>query len=109
MQSAADIRRVLQESDISKRADWTGVGIGIASGPVFVGSLGSEVFKDYTVIGNTVNIAARLCGLARKFQVLYPEQAHNLTAGASLPHRKIGRARLKGLSAPIPIYELIDA
>jgi adenylate cyclase len=88
--------------------DWAGVGIGIASGPVFVGSLGTDVFKDYTVIGNTVNIAARLCGVASKFQVLFTEATQALIASTDLRYRRIGRVRLKGLSKPQPIYELLD-
>ncbi len=67
------IVNTLCSSERCKEADWVGVGIGINTGPIYVGSVGSEIFKDYTVVGNTVNIAARLCGFANKFQILFTE------------------------------------
>jgi len=108
LRTAAGIRRVLCDNRAIAKDDWAGVGIGIASGPVFVGSLGTDVFKDYTVIGNTVNIAARLCGVASKFQILFTEDTHSLIATPDLQYRRISGVRLKGLSEPQPIYELLD-
>ena len=108
LRTACAIRRVLREDPACDWEDETGVGIGIACGPVYVGSLGSEVFKDFTVIGNTVNIAARLCGVAKKFQILFTEATRALAASSGLRHRPIGRARLKGISRPMPVYELLD-
>jgi adenylate cyclase len=47
-----------------------GVGIGIATGPVSLGVLGSQNRKSITVIGNHVNLAARLQGMAKASQVV---------------------------------------
>jgi len=87
--------------------DWTGVGIGINTGQIYIGSLGSETFKDYTIIGNTVNIAARLCGLATKYQILFTEATLKLIKGTEFNYRSLKRASLKGISTPVEVFELI--
>ena len=44
-----------------------GFGVGIAMGPAIVGTIGYEGRIDYTAIGNAVNLASRLCGLAKDY------------------------------------------
>ena len=48
----------------------TGLGIGLAAGNVIMGNLGSARRMEFTVIGDTVNFAARLCALAKDGQIL---------------------------------------
>lgn len=98
----------LKAQERALEADWTGVGIGINTGPVFVGSVGSEALKDFTVVGNTVNVAARLCGRADRFQVLFTETTRLLMGGDPHRFRPAGPMGLKGLSRPIDVYELIS-
>ncbi len=86
---------------------WRSVGIGINTGPVFWGDLGNFSFKDFTIIGNTVNIAARLCGLADKFQVLFTETTLNLIQEEKYNFQPIGEKILRGLSKPIELFQLI--
>lgn len=87
---------------------WSSVGIGINTGPVFIGSLGTESFRDYTVIGNTVNIAARLCGLAYEFQVLCTKVTIDSIQGNWFQVESMGEKMLKGLSRPIEIFQAIS-
>ena len=108
LQCGLSIVRDLCSSDRCQKADWVGVGIGINTGPVYVGSPGSETFKDYTVVGTTVNIAARLCGFAKKFQVLFSESTKKLLEGEALSYKSIGKVPLKGIKAPIEVFELIQ-
>lgn len=96
----------LCNSDICLQNDWIGVGIGVNTGPVYIGSVGSIKRQDYTVIGTTVNIAARLCGHAKKFQVLFSENTRKQIEGTGLACRSIGNIQLKGLTLPIPVFEL---
>jgi len=103
----AAIVRALFDSEACVIDDWVGVGIGINTGPVYVGSIGSETIKDYTVVGNTVNIAARLCGYANKFQVIFSEYTKKFIEDEDLSHRSTGKISLKGIRIPVEVFELL--
>jgi adenylate cyclase len=86
--------------------DWVGIGIGIHSGRAYMGTLGSETRKHHTVVGTTVNIAARLCGHAKKFQILFSADTEKLIRGRGFNYQSAGNLTLKGLRAPIEAFEL---
>ncbi len=90
----------------SPEGDWIGVGIGINTGPVYLGPLGSENRKQFTHIGTTVNIAARLCGQAKRFEVLFGKTTQELIADKGFNYSSMGNISLKGLSAPIEVFRL---
>ncbi|MEQ8406672.1 MAG: response regulator [Gammaproteobacteria bacterium] len=84
------------------------IGIGINTGPVYLGSVGKAgSFLDYTAVGAPVNIAARLCGVAKNAQVLISKSTLD-SMGNTLPKlQSIGFQPIKGLSNPMEIFELI--
>lgn len=102
--------RIVKDLSREKWLDhcWSSVGIGINTGPVFIGSLGTESFRDYTMIGHTVNIAARLCGLAERFQVLCTKTTIDLIRGNSFQVESMGEKMVKGLSRPIELFRAIS-
>jgi adenylate cyclase len=84
------------------------VRMGIASGEITVGNIGSETSRGYTVIGDTVNLASRL-EQANKFygtRILVSEGTRTL-AGASLAFREIDSLRVAGKLEPVKVYELV--
>jgi len=58
-----------------------GVGIGINSGFVTVGNVGSDAYRDYTIIGNQVNVASRLETSAKAGQILISQRTYSLVKG----------------------------
>jgi adenylate cyclase len=88
-------------------APWTlGAGIGVHSGAVVEGLLGSSGIKGYDVIGDTVNTAKRIEGAAGGGEVLVSESVRRVLD----PHTPLGERRevvAKGKEAPIAVYPLL--
>jgi class 3 adenylate cyclase len=79
--------------------------IGVSSGQAIVGNVGSNKRMEYTAIGDTVNIAARLEALARPNQILVAEATKALV-GEAFTFRELGKERLHGRSTDTLVYEL---
>ena len=87
-----------------------GMGVGVAYGPALVGNIGSPQRLDYTVIGDVVNTANRLSGLARADQIIVSHRLVDaLPPGYDLPWqvRLIGPVMLKGKHEPHMAYEIV--
>jgi adenylate cyclase len=79
------------------------VGIGIHTGPLIAGYVGSSKSLSYTVIGDTVNTSARLCGIASGGQIIVSEQTAGLLGGR-FPLDPLPDASLKGKERPLKIF-----
>ena len=76
------------------------VGAGISTGEAFVGNVGEGVVTDYTVLGDTVNVAARLQGAAASGEVLVTEETYRHVDQA-FPNAPVRELELKGKSEPV--------
>jgi adenylate cyclase len=79
--------------------------VALNSGPVVVGDIGSARRVDYTVLGNTVNVASRLEGVAPPDEIVIGPETHRLLGGA-FPTEPLGELQLKGLQQKIQAYRV---
>lgn len=83
-----------------------GVGMGVNTGEVTVGNLGSTDFLDYTVIGDAVNLACRLEQNAKAGEIIITQATYDEVKDA-LEVEPLEPIKVKGKSEPIPIYRVV--
>ena len=82
--------------------------IGLSTGPLVVGNMGSEAAKAYTVMGDTVNTASRLKGVSQQYGVtIVINQATQQQVSDVMATRELDLIRVVGKEDPIHIYELL--
>ena len=90
----------------SKHLENLKYGIGINTGDAIVGNIGSSKRLDYTVIGDSVNLGARLCGKAEAHQILISESTNELVKD-KIKSKSIGEIMVKGKEKPIKVFEVV--
>jgi class 3 adenylate cyclase len=81
------------------------IGIGIASGPVIAGLMGAEDRLSYTVLGERVNLASRLCSKAAPMEILIDETTHE-RVGSVISAAALPGLALKGFSDTMAAYRV---
>jgi adenylate cyclase len=112
--AALEMTEALERLNARWRAagrDTLAAGIGVSSGDMVVGNLGSSQRFTYTVIGDEVNLAARLEGLTKELTsgrpIIISEGTYALVHD-QVAVRPLGSVTVKGKVLPVEIYELMD-
>jgi len=97
----------LNRSFISKGLPEISMRIGMHTGDAIVGNLGSDRLFDFTVVGDTVNLASRLEAINKVFRTrIIASEETVASAGDAFLCRELGRIEVKGKTRPVTIYEV---
>jgi adenylate cyclase len=107
VECAVSMQRRLARMQAQKRTPIRGVRIGINTGEAIVGNIGSDKRMDFTVIGDAVNVAARLQELAKELEAdtLVSEATYRQVEG-TFQFIALEPVVLRGRQEPTPIYRL---
>jgi class 3 adenylate cyclase len=82
--------------------------IGINTGPVVVGTVGNDLRVQFTAVGDTINMAARMEGLAEPGTTYVTEETFRLTKGL-FQFQALGKKVVKGKEGPVSVYKVLSA
>ncbi len=101
--------RKINEEHRAKGIPEIGVGIGLNTGTMCVGNMGSDIRRSYTVIGDAVNLGSRLEGLSKNYgvEIVVSESTRKLATGYAW--QELDKVRVKGKEQAITIYWPVSA
>ena len=111
VKTALDMRHRLRQFNLSRPHETQlKIGVGISSGEVVSGNIGSQKRMDYTVIGDGVNLSSRLEAITKQYgcDIILSEFTYQLCSDYILV-RDLDKVRVKGKQKAVSIYELIGA
>ena len=101
------ISALVTVNKIFQQRDWPiiNIGIGLNTGEMNVGNMGSEFRMAYTAMGDAVNLGSRLEGLTKQYGAPIIVSETTVQAVKDYAYREIDRVRVKGKTEPVTIYE----
>ena len=109
VKAALDIQEEMAKLNREKETEGISleVGVGINSGEMVAGSIGSEEKREYTVIGDSVNVSSRLTSLAEGGQILMTRQAYKLIGEDKVEVEPKGEVPVKGRREGIGVFRVL--
>lgn len=109
--AALQMQACLAELRAGENSEDLHMRIGLHSGPAVVGNMGSDFHFNYTAMGDTVNLAARLEPANKQFgtYIMVSEATHLHAGDQEFRYRDLGAIQVKGKSKPVRVYELSAA
>ena len=105
--AALKMKAVLEaEKKTDSREKDLNIRIGINTGQITAGNIGSPKRMEYTVLGDTVNVASRLESIAEPNQILIGEETYKRIKG-KFKTKEVGLRKLKGKSQDLRVYEVL--
>lgn len=101
----------MQQALVKLNESWQGrrhlsIHIGLNTGPVAAGNIGSENFIQYATIGDTTNVAARICSIAGENEIVISASTLERISRLNLPVEQLQPAMVKGKREPLTLYRL---
>lgn len=106
VKTAMEMREVLKKFNQNRKKP-IHIGVGITTGDVVVGNIGSEKRMEYTAVGMRVNLAARLQAISENNQILLDKDTY-LKIANLVNVIKLEPIMIKGLESPVEIYEVVN-
>jgi adenylate cyclase len=95
----------LNEEFAKKKWPEIHIGVGINTGPMSVGNMGSKFRRAYTVLGDAVNLGSRLEGITKQYGVSFIVSETTKEQAPEFFYRELDMVRVKGKAEPVTIYE----
>ncbi|MBI4427755.1 MAG: adenylate/guanylate cyclase domain-containing protein [Ignavibacteriales bacterium] len=107
VRAAIEIQKDIENNASVEEKGVINIGIGINTGEMVMGAMGSDERMDYTVIGDNVNLGARLCSAAKASQILVSESAATyIKTTSEFKLHELDPLVVKGKEAPLKVYEV---
>ncbi len=108
--TAIEMQQKLEELNVSRKKKNQlplEIGIGLNTGKVISGNIGSKVQMNYTVIGDAVNLSSRLCSYAKAGQIIVSESVYSaLKDNSSFAFKALAPILVKGKEKPVSVFEV---
>jgi adenylate cyclase len=107
--ASREILQVIEQMSNEKQIPLTKLGIGLHAGEAVTGNVGSKLRKEYTIIGDVVNLASRIEQLNKQFNtnLLISESVWELINNNDIKAESVGVVTVKGREQPVNIFKIV--
>jgi class 3 adenylate cyclase len=108
LKASIEILNELSRFNAGRNGEATRIGIGLHAGYAVTGTIGSVQRKEYTIVGDTVNVAKRIEEMNKTLgsRLLISEEVWNALGSKPRRSKRVGRVKVKGHEAPILLYRV---